>query len=315
MAFKRILVIAAGSFLVLAFATTFLAGHYRHQLYQAGIDSKAASLGLQAKAIEVNNTTWAYLESEVQGQKPTLVMLHGFGASKETWLAMSQYLVDDYHLVMPDLAGHGGSSFDASQNYDLENQTRLFAQFVDALGLQRFHLMGNSMGGGITGIYAGTHRQRLLSATLLGPAGIVDHSSDFLERLARGENPLLIKTVEDLDFLLEYAVAEKTTINWPFNLVLVERAVKKRPVLGKVFADLAVVPAFDYKAAIAQITAPTLVIWGKHDRIFAPENAAVYKQLNPAIQVEVLDGAGHIPMVESPETCAEMFRQLVADQG
>ncbi len=307
MTLKRPLLITLGSILILALAGLLLVNQYRHAIYQAGIESQAASIGLQTKSIQADGITWSYMENERTDGKPTLVLIHGFSASKDTWLAMAEHLAADFHLVLPDMPGHGDSSFDPDRTYSLETQASQLNHFVDALGLEQFHLAGNSMGGGIAGVYAGTYPDRLLSTILLDPAGIVEYRSDYQQRLDQGENPLLVETVEDLDFLFEYAVGEKITIHWPFNQVLVENALEKRPMHDQVFADLTADPTHNIKDTVAEITAPTLVLWGKSDRIISPENAKLYQQVNPSIQVKLLDNVGHIPMVEIPAACADII--------
>ena len=311
MTLKRSLTYVLGFILVLALVTGFGVNQYRHEIYQAGLESEATKLGLRLKTTPVDSISWSYWENDLKGQKPTLVLIHGFGASKATWLALAKYIANDFHLVIPDLPGHGDSSFDLSQTYSLDTQTGQFNAFAEALGLEHFHLMGNSMGGGITGLYAGTYPDKLLSAILLNPAGIVEYRSDYQQRLDNGENPLLVNSVADLDFLFEYAVAEKITIHWPFDQVMVDNAIEKRPVMSKVFADLTADPTYSIKSAVKNITAPTLVVWGKLDRIIAPENAAIYQQTNPAIQVKLLEHVGHIPMVEIPEACAGILLDFV----
>ncbi len=311
MTFKRTLLISMGSFLAIALIAALLVNQYRNELYQMVMDGEAESSGLLTKKIQAGPITWSYMENGLQGKKPTLVLLHGFGSSKDTWLAMVKYLANDFHLVIPDLPGHGDSSFDFQQRYDFENQARLFGQFVDTLQLSRFHLIGNSMGGGISGLYAGTHADRLLSVILLDPAGMVKYPSEFQQYLERGENPILVESVDDLEFLFEFAVAEKITFPWPFNQVIVDRAIERRPMQNKVFADLTANLEYSIKEAVKQITAPTLVIWGKQDKLIAPANAALYSEANPAIQIKLLDQVGHIPMVEIPETCAELVRNFI----
>ena len=99
---KRILLITVGALLAITLITTLLAGHYRHELYQAGIQSEAAAIGLQSNHVQLGDITWTYWENGLRGQKPTLVLVHGFGASRETWLPMSKHLAQDFHLVIPD---------------------------------------------------------------------------------------------------------------------------------------------------------------------------------------------------------------------
>jgi len=310
MTLKRF-IIALGSVLALALVAGLLINQYRHPLYRAALEFEADRLNLQFKTVVADGITWSYLESNnSRSELPTLVLIHGFGADKSTWLPLAEHLKDNFHLVMPDLPGHGDSSFDASRTASLPTQASQFSHFVDAIGLQKFNIIGNSMGGGVSSVYAGTHPERLLSVILLDPLGINPYRSDFQKHLDKGENLLLVNTVADLDFLFEYAVAEKITFPWPINQVIVDNSIAKRPVLDKVFADLGSDPNYSTKDAVAKITAPTLVAWGKYDRLIAPENAPLYAQVNPAIQIKMLD-TGHIPMVETPLACAQMVLEFI----
>ncbi|MCG8313880.1 MAG: alpha/beta hydrolase [Pseudomonadales bacterium] len=309
---KNVLLVGLALLTVLAGTAYWLVDSYKFEIYDAEIASQIEALGLQKKTVQAGGFSWAYLENSSRHQKPTLVMIHGFGATKEAWLQFAAYLHKDFHLVIVDLPGHGESSFDNNKQYGLDDQTQYVHAFIEAIALDRFHLTGNSMGGGITGLYTATQPDKVISAVLIDPAGIVDHRSDYQAYLDRGENPLLIQTVADLDFLYEYAVAEKITIPWPINEVLLAKAMEMRPNLQHIFIDVTTALEYDYKGAIAAIESPMMVIWGTEDRIISPKNAAEYQSLNPDIEVKLLDNVGHIPMVEVPDKTAKIIAQFAS---
>ena len=101
----------------------------------------------------------------------------------------------DYRVIALDLPGFGASSKPAG-SYDIGTQTERLADIIDALGLDQLHLMGNSMGGHISALYAARHPTRIRSLTLLDNAGITSpQPSELRLRLSRGEtNPLVVKS-------------------------------------------------------------------------------------------------------------------------
>lgn len=305
---KRSILISLCGFLLLAIIGYLSLERFKYQLYEASINAQEKEIRLEKHSLQTNGFTWSYLENDMRGVKPSLIMVHGFGASKEAWLATATQLKDQFHLILVDLPGHGESTFDTNQHYDLASQTEQLHGFISALGLTSFHMIGNSMGGGIAGLYANNYPKEVLSAILLDPAGIVDAKSEYQRYLDRGENPLIVKTTQDLDFLYGFAVAKKISIWWPFNEVLVEKALALKSEHDRVFADVTSPPRYDFKAAIKSISSPVLVVWGKQDRIISPDNAAVYHQLNPSIEVKMLENIGHIPMVEDPVLCAGLIK-------
>ena len=77
-------------------------------------------------------------------------MVHGFTADKDNWARMALFLKDDYRLIAIDLLGHGQSPRDINADYKISSQVQRVKDFANALGLDKFHMAGNSMGGYIT---------------------------------------------------------------------------------------------------------------------------------------------------------------------
>ncbi|NIL95537.1 MAG: alpha/beta fold hydrolase, partial [Woeseiaceae bacterium] len=102
--------------------------------------------GLLPARIQVDGEPWHYLVGgPADGE--TVLLLHGFGANKDTWTRFAGYLTERYRVVAPDLPGFGESHRQPGQDYRLPAQRERLHAFVAALGLTDFHLAGNSMGG------------------------------------------------------------------------------------------------------------------------------------------------------------------------
>ena len=104
-----------------------------------------------ASGIQVNGVRLNY---QIGGLKqprnvPVVVLVHGFGASLESWHDIYPHLCGDYQTVRVDLKGFGFSSKPKDSTYSLEDQAELLASFLKGLGLGRVVLVGHSYGGGV----------------------------------------------------------------------------------------------------------------------------------------------------------------------
>jgi len=170
------------------------------------------------------------------------------------------------------------------------------------------------MGGAISALYTATYPEDIRTATLLDPGGVYDHRSPFINEVEKGNNPLIVKSPEDFDILMSYAAEKRPYIPSMFKEILVERSMKKIAINEKVFLDIRGDHDYDFKEALKTIKDPVLVIWGKEDRVIDVKNAAAFKELIPNSQEILLDGIGHLPMIEIPEKSAKMMSDFMADQ-
>src|SRR5690606_39235182 len=127
------------------------------------------------------------------------------GANRDNWLRFARRFSTDYRVVALDLPGFGESSKpDAS--YDVASQVERLRAFVQALQLERPHLIGNSMGGHIAALYAARYPTEVRSLALLDNAGVTSpRQSEMFAMLERGEpNPLVVRKAEDFDTLMDF---------------------------------------------------------------------------------------------------------------
>src|SRR3546814_17114874 len=101
---------------------------------------------LVRKSIAVDGRVWPYLEGG-DPSKPALVMVHGFGADKDHWSFYARLMTRDYRLIAPDLPGFGENDRDPALPFDIASQTARLTASLAALGTERPHLGGHSLGG------------------------------------------------------------------------------------------------------------------------------------------------------------------------
>lgn len=304
-ALLAVLLIAGGAYLY------FLAPE---TAYDWGLAAERRIAGLEVERATVDGLEIVYLEG---GEGEPVVLLHGFGGDKDNWVRVARSLTDDYRVIAPDLPGFGESGRPENGNYGIWTQAERVHAFADTLGLERFHLGGNSMGGAIAGAYAGVHPDRLASLWLLAPAGVAGaEPSELTERIREsGENPLLPDTIDEFHALLDWAFTDQPYIPGPVKQVLARRAVERHEHYRRIFEQLRteLEGAFALEEIIAEVDVPVLVTWGENDRLLHVSGARVLAESDAEdVQVERMPGVGHVPMMERPEESAAAFRAFAA---
>lgn len=279
-------------------------------LFKLATNAERQSVGLQKKEIQVDDHRIVYLEG---GKGETVLLLHGFGASKDNWTRFAKYLTRDYHVLIPDLAGFGESSKLAEGDYGISTQVKRLDRFAEAMTLTRFHLAGNSMGGMIGAVYSARHPSKVSTLALLAPLGLRSaQKSEFDRRLARGENPLLIKSPDDFDRMMALVFVKPPYIPAPFRKVLAEQAMAGRAFNEKVIQDL-VRERLSLEPFLASIPASVLIIWGDTDQILDVSGVSVLEANLKHSRTAIMKQTGHIPMLEKPEETAGEYLRFLKD--
>ncbi|MFL1467967.1 alpha/beta fold hydrolase [Marinobacter sp. DUT-3] len=291
---------------------TLLWGCSRQDIYDTAIDWERSSAGLESDRVAVGEMDIAYLRNKESANGDSVVLIHGFGANKDNWTRLAAELTDDFNVYAIDLPGHGDSSKDLDLGYRFEDQVQHVSRILDALDIDQAHMMGNSMGGAITALYAARFPEQVRSAVLFDPAGIFEYDSELVDLVTEGDNPLIPRKPGDFDRLMDFALEKKPFAPWPILDVMEQKAIANREVNEVIFAairDTGYEP--DFRNAITQIRAPVLVVWGKEDRVINYRNADVFVERIPNARKVLLEGVGHAPMIEVPEESARLFREFI----
>jgi len=283
----------------------------RQGIYETAIGFERASAGLEADNVTVGDLEIAYLRNAEANNGDTIVLVHGFGANKDNWTRIARELTDSFNVYAIDLPGHGESSKPLDLGYRFEEQVAHLAGILEALGINEMHMMGNSMGGGITALYTATHPEQIKSAVLFDPAGILDYENEMVGMVLAGDNPLIPGKPGDFDRLMDFALEKRPFVPWPILGVMEEKAIANQEVNQVIFSAIKEVGFTpDFRNAIERIESPVLIVWGKEDRILDYRNGAVFQKAIPGSQLEILEGIGHAPMIEAPEESARLFLEF-----
>lgn len=291
--------------------TTLLAGcdTFGPSMTRAGLGLERWRSGLEAKALtEADGTRIAYLDG---GQGEPLVLVHGFGADKDNFTRVARWLTPHYRVIIPDLPGFGESTHRADVDYHYAAQAARVHAFVQALGLHRVDLGGNSMGGAIVLSYAAQHPQEVHSLWLLDTAGIAGAPDSELATIlkAGGRNPLIVTQDSDFRALMRFAMSDPPWLPGPVMHTMAAARIANQALERQVFAQIATDSVND---AVRGLATPTLVVWGAEDRVLSPGAVPLLTALLPHAQAIVMPHVGHAPMIERPHATAEDYLRFRA---
>lgn len=259
------------------------------------------------------------------GDAPSLLLLHGFSASKDMWLAVIRHLPTNLHVVSVDMPGHEGTSRTGAEDYSIQGQVERIHQFVQTVGLDRrpFHLVGTSMGGNVAGVYAALHSAQLTGVTLICPAGLVyPRESSFIARLRELEKtrrddsiPLIPSTLKQLEEMLQLCC--HNPLNLPRQVMqgLLDNRIPNNGFYKEVFMQITgETSRHSLQEQLHLIRAPVQVIWGKEDQVVDVSGASVLQGALPHCRVDVLENCGHSVALERPRKAATLIMDFLSGQ-
>lgn len=269
--------------------------------------------GLSSRQLQVGDLDIHYYEGG-KADRPTIVMIHGFGANRDNWLRFARFFTTDYHVIALDLPGFGESSKpDAS--YDVGTQADRLQEFLHTLGLEKVHLIGNSMGGHIAALYAARHPQEVLTLALLDNAGVTSpRKSEMFERVERGEaNPLVVRKAEDFQALMEFVFVDPPPLPDALKRHFAEQSMANSEHYDRIFDQL-IHQYIPLEPELSKIQAPTLLLWGDQDRVLDVSSIEVMQPLLRDPTVVIMKDCGHAPMIERAEETADHYRAFLDSQ-
>lgn len=272
----------------------------------------ARLLGFTESEAEIEGVKVPFL---ARGWGVPVVLVHGFSADKEGWLQMAAVLrATGRSLLIPDLPGFGAAGDIPPERAAAKSQARVLAGLLDRLGYGRAHLVGSSMGGGISLRFASDYPERATSMSLLGSVGPIVVKSEMALALDRGENPLLMDRAEDMDRFLGF-VAEKIP-KFPRAMLryMAEKRVSSRDAHATLFRGWIDADAGEgVPTDLESLETPTLVIQGAKDRVIDPSTARALAARLPNARLEMLEGVGHVPQMEAPRAVSRMIDGFIRE--
>ena len=258
------------------------------------------------KTIQINGHTIFYT---VKGEGKPLLLIHGYSAGIWVWERQIDVLSQFYRVYAVDLIGHGFSDR-PKVSYTPETYIHFLKDFMDAAGIKKATLIGNSMGGGIAWAMAILHPERVDRLILIDcvPPNVLHQV---------GNQPLrTLVAIKDIPILpyLVIAARGKHSVKWILQecvsdiMLITPEVIDRQYQLSRIKGTTWVLystlkhaeEAFKLRGQISMIHQPTLFIWGERDLIFPPQVGETLHQAVTGSKFLKVEKSGHIPMWETP---------------
>lgn len=264
--------------------------------------------GLVKKSIIISDHKISYYEG---GKGDAIIMLHGFGGDKFNWVRFVKTITKRYRVIIPDLPGFGESTRLDTASYNIMSQVRRVKALTDALNISRFHVIGNSMGGSISGNLAAEYPDKIISLALLDSAGVKSPvMSERTKLINKGFNPLLVHGPEDYDRLLKFVFNKFPYTPAKFTRIYAGIAASRKVAYEKIYNQLDQ-DSFVLEKKLNRITAPTLIIWGDKDRVIDISSVKIFEKGIKNHKTVIMKDCGHVPMFERPGEAASIYMDFL----
>ncbi len=246
------------------------------------------------------------------GKGSPVMLIHGSGPGVTAWanwrLTMPA-LATNFRVLAPDMVGFGYTERPAGVQYNMENWVSHILGFMDALGIERAHVVGNSFGGGLALALAIRAPQRVDRLVLMGSAGITFPLTEGLDRVW-GYQP----SIDAMRGLLDIFAFNRNLVTDELARMRYEASI--RPGFQEAFSSMFPAPRqrgvdslASPESAIRNLSHPTLIVHGREDKVIPLASSYQLMDLIPRSQLHVFGECGHWTQIEH----AARFNRLISD--
>lgn len=253
--------------------------------------------------IRVNQVELYY---EIHGEGPPLLCLSGFTADHLSWTTVLERFKKHFQVILIDNRGIGSSEV-PEYPYTIEMMAADTLALMDALDLEKVHLMGHSMGGMIAMSIVMDNPERveklLLCHSIEKTTTVARLTFDFIHRLLA--SGLTMKQV--FPALVPWLFSNNY-LDMPGNLEMIFELNRKHAEMSYdgFKNQLNAISAFDARALLGRIRVPTFIIAGENDLITPPGYSRIMKRVIPGAQLSIIPAVGHMGHIEKPELFSEI---------
>jgi len=250
---------------------------------------------------------------EIQGEGPSLLILHGWGSSTESWQEIKQELSSNFKVIVLDLPGFGKSET-PEQPWTVQNYLNFLERFVQELELDNMHLLGHSFGGSLSVKFASEHPEKIRKMILVDSAGIRPRPrllAKIIKQLAKKSNHLFVGPLSNFKgsakellhkFLRnsDYGKADEIMKETMKNVF--EYYTSMEDGSGEFISDL------------ERVKNETLLVWGKEDKIIPVKFGKIFQEKINNSELKTITGVGHSPHLKSPSKLIQIILQFLNDR-
>lgn len=264
------------------------------------------------KSVVANGISTNYLEA---GAGQPVVLIHGSGpgvTAYANWRLTLPALAGRFHCCAPDMAGFGFTERPAEITYDLQTWVDQLRGFLDALGLDRVSLVGNSFGGAIALRFAAEHSARVRRLVLMGSVGVPFEITEALDAVW-GYQPSL----DAMRWMLDHFAYSRELVT--DELARVRYAASIRPGFQESFAAMFPAPRQRWVDAlctpdeqIAALAQPTLIVHGRDDKVIPLATSLRLHELIDDSELHVFGRCGHWTQIERSGPFAVLVAEFLS---
>ena len=250
---------------------------------------------------------------KVEGTGLDIVLIHGFGAAMDWWDNIAPELAVNYRVIRIDLLGHGGTAAPIT-GYSIEEQAVFVLPVLDDLAVDRFTVIGHSMGGEVATAIAEINPQWIKSMILIDSPPTVGTTFTFTTKAYL--TPLVGEFLSH--FRTDHAIRRGLAQGFGPGFPVPEKFVNDvkqltytafRLAHNKSIAYRSSKPPYERIAALTPVP-PLLIIFGSRDAIVPPAHAKLFEKV-PGAKVITIEDVGHSPMVEAPARVLELLENFL----
>jgi pimeloyl-ACP methyl ester carboxylesterase len=247
---------------------------------------------------EVHNINGINVVMYVAGQGEPLLYLHGAGTFHG--FEFAKQWTDKFRVLVPYHPGFGESDDDPTIT-DMHDYVMHYVALLEALGIDKVNLVGFSLGGNLAARFATEQGHRVRKLALVGPAGLRDKDHPTLDVLAVPPEQLPGLLVSNMDVLKPYLPAAP-------DLDFIAARYRESTTVARLLWDRPWDPKLH--RYLHRLKMPTLLVWGKDDKIVPSEQAKLWQSFVPKADIQMFKGAGHLVLDESPEAVTAVSKFL-----
>jgi pimeloyl-ACP methyl ester carboxylesterase len=236
------------------------------------------------------------------GEGEPLMLLHGLFGALSNFSDLIEHFRHTHKVIVPILPLYDLDLLHTT----VKGLAKHVQQFIDHKGYNQIHLLGNSLGGHVGLVYILSHPEKIKTLILTGSSGLFENAmGDSYPK--RGDYEYIrAKTAETL---YDPAVATKELVDEVFEIT------NSRIKVIKIIALAKSAIRNNLGEELGQIKVPTLLIWGKNDKVTPPFVAEDFHKLIPNSELAFIDQCGHAPMMEVPNAFNEILEKFLKEQA
>lgn len=270
---------------------------YQFYNWQAGVHDTQIPIATTGEALS------AFEGGPDDSPHPPVLLLHGFGDSKVSFVQAARYLTPAFHVLLPEFPGFGDQPHLPGRSHSIRAQVERLHALVTTRNWAKVYLVGNSMGGHIAAAFTLRYPEKVAGLIAISSAGLlVDDPIPYRP----SEKP--IATEADFDAYMDLLFFKKPWIPHAFKVDFIQKAAQRFEGLQAIRKEIREGEDYLLNERLSNITAPTLILWGRVDGVVRVAHAPVWKEKIPHAELKIFEDAGHSLQYEYPERTGTLLR-------